>query len=203
MYQVGIIVLQYWAFRFSIYSAVWSKIQPFGFEFIRLFGFGCIYKFVLYRYRWNNRSNKFPWSEYQTSSLFRSPLYFYSDPHCTCFIHIPSVAFIAVRLQISIESYRIVIESYRISIESYWISIESYGYIAACDKHVTDFFTDCSPGSVPHPLGDHRIVLHLAQTAVGGITETFGTLQSTLNIKYRSNIGKWGFRLETWQRGES
>ena len=71
------------------------------------------------------------------------------------------------------------------------------GYIAACDKHVTDFFTDCSPGSVPHPLGDHRIVLHLAQTAVGGITETFGTLQSTLNIKYRSNIGKWGFRLET------
>ena len=34
------------AVRFSIYSAVWSIIRPFGFLFIRPSGFGLMYKFV-------------------------------------------------------------------------------------------------------------------------------------------------------------
>jgi hypothetical protein len=48
---------------------------------------------------------------------------------------------------------------------------------AALDELVADLHADGRSRDVPHPLSDHRIVFHLAQTTISWIAEAFGALK--------------------------
>ena len=164
------------------------------------------YETVNYRLYWYRRcnrwSNKFPWSEYQTSSLFRSPLYFFQIPTVLVLFRSPLYLFFSypqccIHCCAPSNFYRILSNCYRILSNCYRI-LRLY----CCMRQTCHWFlcrlrsgqcpsssgwsSDRSPSCSGRGKWDHQDLWDPA---------------NILNIKYRY----WwmGFGLETRQLGES
>ena len=99
------------------------------------------YETVNYRLYWYRRcnrwSNKFPWSEYQTSSLFRSPLYFFQIPTVLVLFRSPLYLFFSypqccIHCCAPSNFYRILSNCYRILSNCYRILSNCYRFLSNC-----------------------------------------------------------------------